>query len=128
MWKCYPNPNAPEYPSAPHPPWARDHPPAHDHPLRSWLYADQYDLSGGSIRSFERIDTVFKAANSLLYVRRYSTVCVSATSTRNPTRLAQIPCDLHGQEKCWFLVLVVTLHVLRYCTSILSTYVRPLCM
>jgi hypothetical protein len=83
------------------------------------LRTDQYDLWYGSIRSLER--------QTPLYVGRYSTACVSATSTRNLTFLAQITSDLHAGEKCKVsrarCYMHVILFVRRYstvCASILT--------
>jgi hypothetical protein len=107
---------------------------------------DQYGLSNGSLRSlvrinmiFQRISTIFQMdqysllngpMRSLVRINtgRYSTVCVSATSTRNLTFLAQITCDLHGERNARYLVLVVTVHVPQYSTVCAShMYVRRIC-
>jgi hypothetical protein len=103
---------------------------------------DHYDLSNGPIRSLVRINTVFQRINTIFRTDQYdpsngsirplvrinmafgsySTVCVSATSTRNLTFLAQITCDLHEGEKCK----VSRAHCYSACASIL--YCTSMCV
>jgi hypothetical protein len=101
---------------------------------------DQYNLPGGSIRSIEWITTIFQADHynlwygsiwlSYMWVITLSTVCVSATSTRNLTFLAQITCHLQWGEKCKIsharcyiiaCAVYVCRHLVRMCVAYVCT-------